>query len=61
MAGLMTRVVRKVGCKSVWECKLVCACSCHAVDEINVICYSCECDIDKMPTKPNTINLSDRD
>ena len=38
-----------------------CACSCHAVDETNVICYSCECDIDKMSTKPNTIILSDRD
>ena len=43
------------------EIEVSCACSCHAVDETNVICYSCVCDIDKMPTKPNTINLSDRD
>jgi len=42
-----------------------CACSCHIVDEINVICYSCECDIEKMPTKQNTINsdnwINDKD
>jgi hypothetical protein len=51
MAGFMTRL----------ETKGPCACSCHAVHETNVIWYSCECDIEKMPTKPNTINLSDRD
>ena len=34
-----------------------CACSCHLTNEPNCICYSCECDINKMPKKQNTITL----
>jgi len=34
-----------------------CVCSCHMTNEPNCICYSCECDIAKMPKKQNTITL----
>lgn len=34
-----------------------CACTCHMTNEPNCICYSCECDIAKMPKKQNTITL----
>ena len=34
-----------------------CSCSCHIVKETNVICYSCLCDIEKMPKKQNTVSL----
>jgi len=34
-----------------------CSCSCHLANEQNCICYSCECDFNKMPSKQNTITL----
>jgi len=37
-----------------------CPCSCHINNELNCICYSCMCDIEKMPNKPNTIVLDDQ-
>ena len=40
-----------------------CPCGCHLstneANEQNCICYSCECDIDKMSKKQNTITLDD--
>ena len=40
-----------------------CHCGCHLstnqANEQNCICYSCECDIDKMSKKQNTITLND--
>ena len=38
-----------------------CSCGCHVFDndKKNVICYSCECQIDKMPKTYNTISLEE--
>ena len=36
-----------------------CGCSCHNFDKSTSICYSCLCDYDKMPNRPNTVTLEE--
>jgi hypothetical protein len=36
---------------------MICGCSCHKYENNNSICCSCICDIDKLPTKGNTVTL----
>lgn len=36
-----------------------CGCSCHNFNDEHCFCYSCICDYDKLPTKPNTVLTMD--